>query len=776
MDNGSPRVLVDGRVIDHPTAGGRGVGRYTIGFVRALIQGGAVTTVLCATTRQSELWHNEIEGVATSPLRPGHVGALVDGSTPWFVCTQLMLHPIPLDVIPRLITEAGLPVAAIVHDVIPQRHPERYLTDPFAAVQTKLRSATARSVDLLLANSTFTAETAAIELGINRDRITVVGAAVEPQFVPGPIDEDVLNALGVSIKPRPVVAVTGADSRKNTHGLIKAWSRVAPDVRAGRSLVIACAAPSDVLDHWRHLAAHSGVADSVVVTGSVSDAEMVALLRAAECTVLPSVEEGFGLPIAESVACGTPALCSATSAMPEVAGCAEALFDPHDTEDIAGCLEATLRDASRRSRILVAERVRLQRWTLDGVAESLGAALQTAPTPRVAAQAPRASRIAVAAPPPHSESGIGGYSSMIIDAWDSPDQVVALDDLSCTDGRHRSDDIAIGVGSLGRRLRIHDFDHVVLVIGSSEFHAVTAERARVGGAHIWLHEPTVVGAHLGPALRGGGERWFASRMGELAIEIPQGPVSAEALHLTGVDMMAPVVSHARSLIVSSSEAVSAIQESMGEQPLPPTLVLPLAHPVRERVMGDSVRRVVALGWLSDGSSVRLLLDAVCRLPELELDLVGGMGGNLAVQLESMIADRSLGARVRAHGRISDQMLDRVLAGASVGVRLGGGHRGQMSASITEFLARGIPVVTDLTTHGASSPGMRVIDSSAGPEVLAESLDSLTHQDQIAANREDAYQRAARWRAGDVARSLLMWLTSVDSKPSGTVELARREQS
>ncbi|MDA3029498.1 MAG: hypothetical protein O2925_11940, partial [Actinomycetota bacterium] len=95
---------------------------------------------------------------------------------------------------------------------------------------------------------------------------------------------------------------------------------------------------------------------------------------------------------------------------------------------------------------------------------------------------------------------------------------------------------------------------------------------------------------------------------------------------------------------------------------------------------------------------------------------------------------------------------------------------------TEFLARGIPVVTDLTTHGASSPGMRVIDSSAGPEVLAESLDSLTHQDQIAANREDAYQRAARWRAGDVARSLLMWLTSVDSKPSGTVELARREQS
>jgi glycosyltransferase involved in cell wall biosynthesis len=776
MDSDSPHVLVDGRVIDHPTAGGRGVGRYTIGFVRALVHSGMTTTVMCATVRQKELWQNEIAGVLTAPLRRDSLDGISADTNRWFVCTQLMLHPIPLDVIPRFITEAGVPVVAIVHDVIPHRHPERYLTDPFAAVQTRLRSVAARSVDLLLANSTFTADTAAIELGVNRARITVVGAAVEPQFVPGPVDPMVMEALGIAVRPRPVVAVTGADPRKNTDGLIRAWSRVEAGVRAGRSLVIACAAPPDVLDHWQHLAAYCGVSDAVVATGSLSDEQMVALLRAAECTVLPSLEEGFGLPIAESVACGTPALCSATSSMPEVAGCHEALFDPYDTEDMAGCLAATLSDASRRGRIFEAERRRLQRWTLDGVAQSLGAALMTVPTPRVRGRGSHTSRVAIAAPPPQSVSGIGRYTSMIIDAWEVPDEVVALDDLSCADGRHRAQGTAVGAGSLGRRLQSHDFDHMVLVAGSSEFHAVTAERARLGGAHIWLHEPTLVGAHLGAALRGGGDPWFHRRMDELGIDVPPGHVSAEVLHASSIDMLAPIVVDARSLIVSSVDAVSSIQESMGGRPLPPVLVLPLAHPVRERVAGGVTRRAVALGWLSDGPSIRLLLDAVSKVPNLQLDLVGGLSRDLACRLESMIANRSLHERVRVHGRISDHMLDRVLADASVGVRLGSGHRGQMSASITEFLARGIPVVTDLVTHGTSSPGLHVIEPPVEADVLAEVLDLVTHPDHTAGYRDDAYERAARWRPVDAARALRSWLSSADSMALGTVECADEVRS
>ena len=174
-------ALVDGRVIDHPTAGERGVGRYTIGFVRAMMSAGINTTVLCSTRQQRDRWQDAIAEVAVKQLSRDAIDASRDHE-PWFICTQLMLHPVPLDVIPSIITEADLRVAAIVHDVIPQRFPERYLTNDHARVQTRLRTLTCRSIDRFCANSTFTADTSAIELGVERSRIDVVGAVVEPQF------------------------------------------------------------------------------------------------------------------------------------------------------------------------------------------------------------------------------------------------------------------------------------------------------------------------------------------------------------------------------------------------------------------------------------------------------------------------------------------------------------------------------------------------------------------------------------------------------------------
>ena len=174
-------ALVDGRVIDHPTAGGRGIGRYTIGFVRAMLSAGISTTVLCSTNEQHRRWKHAIPEVSTSPFLRDVFEAARDAE-PWFICTQLMLHPVPLDVIPRVVTDLDLKVAAIVHDVIPQRFPELYLSDRPAQLQTRLRTLTCRSIDQFCANSTFTADTSAVELGVERERFAVVGSVVDPKF------------------------------------------------------------------------------------------------------------------------------------------------------------------------------------------------------------------------------------------------------------------------------------------------------------------------------------------------------------------------------------------------------------------------------------------------------------------------------------------------------------------------------------------------------------------------------------------------------------------
>ncbi len=86
----------------------------------------------------------------------------------WYLATQLMLHPVSLDPIPKVITEAHLPVAAVMYDVIPYRFPEIYQVDPNARRQAQLRAPLARTVDALLAISEFAADTAATELGFPR--------------------------------------------------------------------------------------------------------------------------------------------------------------------------------------------------------------------------------------------------------------------------------------------------------------------------------------------------------------------------------------------------------------------------------------------------------------------------------------------------------------------------------------------------------------------------------------------------------------------------------
>ena len=107
-----------------------------------------------------------------------------------------------------------------------------------------------------------------------------------------------------------------------------------------------------------------GVRDRVVVTGYVSEEEKVALFGGAEALVYPSLYEGFGLPVIEAMACGTPVLTSNVSALPETAGDAALLVDPHSVEGIAAGIERLLTDSALRERLRSAglARARIFSW------------------------------------------------------------------------------------------------------------------------------------------------------------------------------------------------------------------------------------------------------------------------------------------------------------------------------------------------------------------------------------------------------------------------------
>jgi glycosyltransferase involved in cell wall biosynthesis len=89
-------------------------------------------------------------------------------------------------------------------------------------------------------------------------------------------------------------------------------------------------------------------------TGYVTEADKVALLAGAEAFVYPSLYEGFGLPVLEAMACGTPVVTSNVSSLPEVVGDAAVLIDPTDQGAIAAGIEGVRSDPSLRSRLVAA--------------------------------------------------------------------------------------------------------------------------------------------------------------------------------------------------------------------------------------------------------------------------------------------------------------------------------------------------------------------------------------------------------------------------------------
>jgi len=774
------RVYVDGRVLTHPTAAGRGVARYTIGIVRAAAAAGIETIILCASADDHATWADATPDLERRPFLPRSIadsGRADSAETrSWFVCTQLMLHPVCLDVVPRFVTAAGIGVVGVLHDVIPQRFPERYLTDPAARVQTVLRESLCRTLDVFWTNSTFTADTGAIELGVPRHRLHPIGAVTDEMFCPGGV-----TSCPAGIQPGSVVAVTGADDRKNTERLIRAWSHVSQTVRGDRQLVIACAVDRDTHDRWHHIAHHCGVADSVVITGAVSDAELVSLYRSAVLGVMPSLEEGFGLPVAESIACGVPCLASNVSSLPEVSGSAEGLFDPYDVMSMATTIETFLADPSLRSQLLDEQTTAAQRWTTDAVGQRMCAALDATRSPAQPAPQMRSTppSLTVVCPPTGADTGIAEYTDLVLRNWPGRTPL-RLDDIDLggvtihprDDEDGRSINSASGgrlhAGHLGRHLRLHDSDHMVVVLGSSPHHAIGADRARAGRCHIWLHEPTLVGAVVGPFHMGGGATWMARHLADWddgsaamnGVGAAGLAGDAAAFHTAGIDFCQPVVAGARSIIVSSDAAAEVVRR-YGDAPV---LVLPLAYPHRPLSV-PRFGKVVSLGRIDDGKQPDELIGLAAGDQRIEVVLIGRISDDVRARCRGLADSLGCADRVRITGALSDDELHEELADAWAGVQLRRGHVGQMSASVTELVARGIPVVTSLSTHAPGGPGLQIIDGTAAPEVL-DALDPWWSRAEWDAASHWCRSTASAYPPSTVAERLVAWLDEADSVAPG----------
>ena len=199
-------------------------------------------------------------------------------------------------------------------------------------------------------------------------RTAIAHPAAGPRFTAAPADGDEQALVRQGVR-RPYVLATGTlEPRKNLPRLIEAFTSLPEHVRGTRQLVLAGAPGWETAETFAHLARHARM---VKTLGYVPDDDLPALYRGADAFCYPSLYEGFGIPVLESMCCGTAVLTSRRSSMPEVAGEAARYVDPYDTADIARGLHELLGDPALREQLAERGLHRARRFTWENTARAV---------------------------------------------------------------------------------------------------------------------------------------------------------------------------------------------------------------------------------------------------------------------------------------------------------------------------------------------------------------------------------------------------------------------
>ena len=269
------------------------------------------------------------------------VTSLFDGFGDASVASVKRLEPSPL-------------VAVILYDLIPFVYQDDYLQNQRYKRFYLHKLEQLKKADLLLSISEYSKKEAVELLAYPADQVAIVPCAVDDCFQPQSLTaqqhSQLLYRYGITRKI-VMCAPGGFDSRKNLLRLMQAFALLPSAIRSQHQLVIASrlsrVATDDSrqqLHRWRK---EAGLAqDELVLTDYLPQNDLVALYACSQLFVCPSLHEGFGLPPLEAMACGTAAIGSGVSSIPEVVAFDRALFDPYSAPDMSQKMADALSDTA----------------------------------------------------------------------------------------------------------------------------------------------------------------------------------------------------------------------------------------------------------------------------------------------------------------------------------------------------------------------------------------------------------------------------------------------
>ncbi len=287
---------------------------------------------------------------------------------------EVLRRPPDVLFIPSHVVPLWHPPATVVtiHDLGYRFYPRQHTLSARLYLDASTRFS-CRAARRVVADSEATARDLQREYGVPAQKISVVYPGLDPGLAQASAAAQQAVRQRYQLRQPFVLYVGTVQPRKNLSRLIEAFGHLAGDM-PGLDLVIAGKTgwlADDIFARARQLALDSRVR----FPGYVPQEDLAPLLSAAECFVMPSLYEGFGLPVLEAMACGTPVICSTAGSLPEAAGDAALQFPPTDVSALAAALRRLLSDRALRQELVSRGRRQAARFTWERCAREILAVL-----------------------------------------------------------------------------------------------------------------------------------------------------------------------------------------------------------------------------------------------------------------------------------------------------------------------------------------------------------------------------------------------------------------
>lgn len=613
----------------------------------------------------------------------------------------------------------GVQVVAIVYDIIPYVMKEHYFSDSNALAMYMERVEELHWANRLITISQSAKDDLIEYLDFSPEKIDVIWGAPGRQFKEISItaEEEAAIRRKFNITKDFVMCTGGDDERKNIAGLIHAFGNLPKNLRDSYQLVIVCKLSPESVKRYSELAQKSDVADSVLFTNFVSDQELLQLYNLASLVAFPSKYEGFGLPIVEAWACGTPVLTSQNSSLGQIGGEAAVLVDPYLIEDISRGLSEALNKPHMAELIQLGQkRLKLFQWdkvaqlTIDAFGEvEHGSRQKPGKTIR--------RRIAFFTPLPPQQSGISDYSVDILDALSLYYDI----DVFVDDGYEV-------MCSLPKNVRIflhkkykrycQTYWDTIFQIGNSRYHVYMWPYVQKFGGTVVLHDYNMHGVFQDEAL---GQRHsdFELYRNILAHDLPETMVSrymkgiekGREIQLYDIELNGYIVNYAERIIVHSEEAyrkllaqdigrkVAVIRSYTKIRPLPDT------RAAKERLnIPENAIVFAAFGHIHPAKRIIPIMRAFAKLARENKSILLIFGGQLVPGTENAFWNEchelGLAGQVVVTGYTSLDEFETYIDAADVCMNLRWPYNGETSGSLMRILGKGkCVVVNDMGSFG-----------------------------------------------------------------------------